>query len=156
MSKFKHVIAFSIVGYVCVLGIKYAERILISLAKILGMLASVSPKTLIVMEIIPELLIASLWAVILFKYLKNFNWNESFNAEICKKAGIRLGITVLVLFIVMMVLTYFENELWLSKRGDYFFETEFVKNKIYIISAINFVEIVIIVFGFIKLINKKA
>lgn len=155
MTNYKSIIALSIVGYVCVLAIRYLEGILTSLTKILGMISNINPKVYVFIDIIPEILIIVLWIIILFKFLQGFTWNESINNNIPKKFGIRFGIIVLILFLVLLVVRYIENDLCANKTNYYNLDQNLLIIKTYIISGLNLLEVLIIIIGFIKLINKK-
>ena len=97
-----------------------------------------------------------LWILRIFKFLKGFTWNESFNENISKKYGIRFGLTVLGLFLILLVVRYIENDLWANKTDYYNLNKDLLIIKTYILSGLNLLEVVIIVIGFIKLINKKS
>ena len=156
MTKYKQIISLPIIGYVCVLAIRYTEGILTSLTKIFGMISNVNPKVYVFLDIVPEILIIILWILIIFKFLKGFTWNESFNENIPKKYGIRFGLTVLGLFLILLVVRYIENDLWANKTDYYNLDKDLLIIKTYILSGLNLLEVVIIVIGFIKLINKKS
>ena len=156
MTNYKQLIALSIIGYVCVLAIRYIKGILSSLTKIFGMIFSVNPKVYVFLDVIPEILIIILWILIVFKFLQGFTWNESLNDNIPRKFGIRFGITVLVLFLILLGVRHFENELWAIKTDYYPFDKDLLIIKTYVLSSLNLLEVAIIVIGFIKLINKKS
>lgn len=156
MENYKPVIVLSIVGYVCVLALRYLEGIIVSLTKIVGMILNVNPKVYVFLNIIPEILILILWIFIMFKFLKGFSWNEAFIDIIPKKFGVRLGLTVLVLFLILLVVRYIENDWWVNKTNYYNLDQDLLMIDSYILSGLNLLEIIIIVTGFIKLINKKS
>ena len=156
MTNYKPIIALSIVGYVCVLAIRYIEGILTSLAKIFGMISNVNPKVYIFLDIIPAILIIILWILIIFKFLQGFSLNDTFKVNISKKFGIRFGITVFVLFLILLGVRYIEAEFLANKTNYNNLNHNLLIIKTYILASLNLLEVVIIVIGFIKLINKKA
>lgn len=156
MTKYKQIIALSIVGYVCVLAIRYAEGILTSLTNIIGMITNVNPKIYVFLDIVPEILIITFWVLVIFKFLKGFKWDEHFNDTNLKKFGMRLGITVLVLFLILLGARYFENELYGNKTDYYGLDKDLMLINYFVLNGLNLIEVVIVVIGFIKLINRKV
>jgi hypothetical protein len=151
----KSLIALAVIGYVCVLLINYVEGIITSIIKILGLAFNISPNIYFYLEIIPSVLIIIFWIILITRYLKDFNLEVDISIGLPQKFAIRTGLTTLLLFVGLLVIRYFERELWASKASNYFPDQNQLITKSIILQILNIVEVGVIAFGFIKIFAKQ-
>lgn len=154
-TNIKSLAAFAMIGYVCVLIVNFANGILVSALKMLGILFSINPKIYFFLDVIPEILEILFWIFIISKYLKTFSWSINLADDLPRKFAIRIGLTTLILFILLLVARYFERQMWASNITTYFPEKNLVETRFIISSILNFIEVVVIAFGFIRIFTKR-
>jgi hypothetical protein len=151
--NYKLLIAQAIIGYVFVLALNYVVGILKSFFNILGMLLKVNPKIYFFLDLIPEFLILVFWILLIFVFLKGFQWSEVLSNEITRKLAIKFGFTAIILFLLLFGLRFLESKIWVNNT-ELGLDHNLILLKGNIFSLLNFLEVIIIVIGFVRIIKK--
>ncbi len=150
--NYKLLIAQVIIGYVFVLVLNYAVGILKSFFNILGMLLKVNPKIYVFLDLVPEVLVLVFWILLIFVFLKGFRWSEVLSNEITKKLATKLGFTAIILFLLFLGFKFLEDKLWYKSELGLDHSIILLKGNIF--SLLNFLEIIIIVIGFVRIVKE--
>jgi hypothetical protein len=104
------------------------------------------------------LLIIAFWLILIFVYLKKISWKIDLSSEFPNYFVVIIGLSTITLFLFLVGIRYLENSL-LASRGieNYYYpEPEILIIKTLILSFLNFIEVLIIALGFIKMFKRKS
>jgi hypothetical protein len=155
-TELKAIIAWTILGYICVLMIDEIGSVLESLVNVAANSLNVEPTLRYFFDLIPELLILIFWIFLIFKYFKRSDGNfilDKFPTKFAKS----IAIITLILFVIGFVIKILEISLLYLKTISYPPPSERLMTVKMVIKDILFLaEIIVIIIGFLKIIKKNA
>lgn len=156
-TEFKSIVVWTIFGFICVLMIRYIEQILVLVSKILGDLFIEDSTICFFIDLIPQFLIIIFWILLFFKYLKGFK-NDLKIERFPKKFAIKISLITLCLLFLVMGFKILNNYVW-SLNIDSCSPPEIkgiVQIKFDIMAGLNFIEIIVIILGFLRIVRNNA
>jgi len=150
-TNYRQLIALSVLGYVCFLMIRSASGILGSVTKIITRALNINSNVSELLDLIPYLIILAFWMFLIFRYLKGFTLSDIMVGEIPRKFGIRVGIITIALLLINNGGRYLEATMIAANISDYYPDSKILLIKTYSIFFLNFLQVMVIAYGFYKL-----
>jgi hypothetical protein len=153
-KEYKSIIIWTLLGFICVLMIRNIEELLGSIFKIIGIVSNVKPEYYLFIQVIPEVLIILFWIYLIFIYLKKADPKtiiDKFPIEFAKT----VAIITLIVFLALLSSRFFEEYLWsnhIAFRVNP--AASLVKIKVYLMSGLNLIEVILITIGFLRIIKE--
>ena len=144
-NNLKTIVTLSIFGFVFMGLLNSLEGILISVLKIIGMIAHFPPKLFYSLDFIPAIILLILWIVLIFVSLKGFARTEILPENLPRRLVLRFFILAIILFL----LSYMADIIYVLLQPKYLIDypnDKFIMIVSPVVQTLRFLRIIIIFF----------